>query len=182
MQPIKKVQQGFTLIELMIVVAIIGILAAIAIPAYSDYVTRSKVTEVVTVGSAAKTTLSEYYISTGSFPAVDDAAKAGLNTNAAQSNFIADSGITYSVTDASNVAVVYTFSGDGIGNSDLNNQSLSMNAAGSSNGVKWTCTVSAESIFKYVPANCRNTTPAEEDDDNNEEEPEEPAEPAEPEA
>ena len=57
----RKVQQGFTLIELMIVVAIIGILAAIAIPQYQDYTIRAKVSEGVAVGSSAKVTVSENY-------------------------------------------------------------------------------------------------------------------------
>ena len=61
----KKIQQGFTLIELMIVVAIIGILAAIAIPAYSDYTERAKVSELVTLGSACKASVSEYYQAQG---------------------------------------------------------------------------------------------------------------------
>ncbi|WP_090255633.1 pilin [Ectothiorhodospira marina] len=67
-------QQGFTLIELMIVVAIIGILAAVAIPAYQDYTARAKVSEGISLASAARTAVSEHVLSTSNFPDSNNAA------------------------------------------------------------------------------------------------------------
>src|SRR5678815_488728 len=78
----KKIQKGFTLIELMIVVAIIGILAAIAIPAYSDYTERAKVSELVTLASACKASVSEYYQAQGTFPTDNNAAGCGTTSTA----------------------------------------------------------------------------------------------------
>ena len=77
----KRMQQGFTLIELMIVVAIVGILAAIALPAYQDYTVRAKVSEGIARLDEAKTSVAEYYSSNSAFPA--GAATAGFNTLAA---------------------------------------------------------------------------------------------------
>jgi type IV pilus assembly protein PilA len=73
----KRVQQGFTLIELMIVVAIIGILAAVALPAYQDYTVRAKVSEAVVKGAEAKTSISEFFASQGHMPS--NLASAGVN-------------------------------------------------------------------------------------------------------
>jgi type IV pilus assembly protein PilA len=77
---LKQAQKGFTLIELMIVVAIIGILAAIAIPAYQDYTIRSQVTEGLNLAGAAKAAVAETYAQTGIFPTTNSAA--GLANNA----------------------------------------------------------------------------------------------------
>src|SRR5580698_9766883 len=74
----RTVQKGFTLIELMIVIAIIGILAAIAIPAYQNYTIRSQVTEGLSLADGWKTSISEYYAQNGSFPSNSTTTAAGV--------------------------------------------------------------------------------------------------------
>jgi type IV pilus assembly protein PilA len=141
-----KKQQGFTLIELMIVVAIIGILAAIAIPAYQDYTIRSKVSEVLVLASAARTSVAEYYISTGHMPVSTSAA--GINTNAAQSQFV--SNIAFA-TSAGGSELTYTLQNLG---GTANATTLIYQVTGSTDGVKVDCT-GGTLPPKYRPANCR---------------------------
>jgi type IV pilus assembly protein PilA len=94
-----KLQKGFTLIELMIVVAIIGILAAIAIPAYQDYTIRAQVSEGMTLAAAAKAAVSETYSNTGDAPV--DRADAGMSANAdeTQGKYVASVEVTDGAID-----------------------------------------------------------------------------------
>ncbi|MGH8488235.1 MAG: pilin [Gammaproteobacteria bacterium] len=140
----KKYQQGFTLIELMIVVAIIGILAAIAIPAYQDYTVRSKVTEVAVAASACKTSVSEFAQSNGALPTTTTAA--GCSSNATQyvtSLAVGAAGVITVVPNAANI-------GGGITGNFL----LTPTYAASTGTVAWQCT-SSTIQDKYLPANCR---------------------------
>ncbi len=130
----------------MIVVAIIGILAAIAIPAYQDYTIRTKVSEVMVVASAAKNSASEYYITMNVLPA--NVNQAGINTSPNQSNYISAINVT---TAGSVINLFYTLTALG---TDVNGDTLIFQGTGSPDGVKWTCT-GGTLDQKFRAANCR---------------------------
>jgi len=143
----KKFQKGFTLIELMIVVAIIGILAAIAIPAYQDYTVRAKVSEAINFAAAAKSAVSESIISNAGTLPTDNAA-AGLSGAATITTAIVES---VTVEDG-----VITVAVQGT-NSTMDNQSLVFTPTYTEAvGVEWACAASDAGVYKYVPSNCRN--------------------------
>ena len=139
----KRVQQGFTLIELMIVVAIIGILAAIALPAYQDYIIRSKVTELAIAGDACKNSVSEYYQSLNAFPPTF--ATSGCSNQVTK--YV--SGLT--VAAGTGVITVTSAIPGGAGVFVL---SPTVVASGQ---IDWACTpaVGTTILQKYLPANCR---------------------------
>lgn len=143
----KQVQKGFTLIELMIVVAIIGILAAVALPAYQDYTTRAKVSECVGMISACKTAVTEYYSSQGQMPT--SASLAGCaEDDATNSQYCAPA-----VVDGTDIRVeVQTSAGvDAACDLILTPQGADANGSPISG---WVGSTACDN--KYVPANFRS--------------------------
>lgn len=151
MQHMKTVQKGFTLIELMIVVAIIGILAAIAIPAYQDYTVRAKMSEAISLGSASKTSISEYYVSEGIMPASETAA--GIDPTGTVYGTSVVNQINYARTSTS-VGVI-TIDLEAFGGSINQGDDFTLTGTGSAAGVTWDCAVGNGLDSKYLPANCR---------------------------
>lgn len=145
----KKAQQGFTLIELMIVVAIIGILAAVAIPAYQDYTVRAKVSEVVLMGSAAKTLLYEEYASEGDMPAATDTIITEQDTQLELVNTIDTALYTRNSTAESQWQLTLANVG---GTADT--KTMIFVYTGGAAGLSLTCTGGTLEP-KYRPANCR---------------------------
>ena len=142
----QNVQKGFTLIELMIVVAIIGILAAVAIPAYQDYTKRAKMTEVLGFLDMSKNAVAETFQATGTLPTTNSAA--GLAA-------AADITSTYVESVTVGAAGVITAAIKGTNDATLDAATIAMTPTGSEAGITWACAVSNVALNKLMPANCR---------------------------
>jgi type IV pilus assembly protein PilA len=137
-------QEAFTLVEIMIVIAIIGILSMIAIPAYKDFTVRSKISEGLSLAAGAKTSVIEYYQTQGNWPISN--ANAGLpSADHIKGEFVK------SVAIEGNKVVVTFGSGAGEG---LSQRNLIMTAVDNSGSISWTC--HADKIEnRFLPPNCR---------------------------
>ena len=145
------VHKGFTLIELMIVVAIIGILAAIALPAYQDYTVRTKVTEGLNLAAAAKLAVAESFQSNGTVPENNQDAGLPVDTTIA-------SKYVKSVTVGSKGKISITYSDKIGGKPDMNGAvvPLTPDTTTKEGSITWVCAIGDSSKFKFVPAECRN--------------------------
>jgi len=138
---VRTAQKGFTLIELMIVVAIIGILAAIAIPAYQDYTVRARVTEGLSLASAAKTLVSEN-------------AASGVAFNSGENQPAATGGVTSVVIGATGlITITYTALAGG-GTIIMTPTPALVVGTPPADRISWSCTAGTLAD-KYRPANCR---------------------------
>ncbi|MET3516922.1 type IV pilus assembly protein PilA [Pseudacidovorax sp. 1753] len=147
----RTAQKGFTLIELMIVVAIIGILAAVALPAYQDYTVRARVSEAMVLGSAAKTLVGENAANAASSLSLGfNSASVASTKNVASMTVDGTSGVIAITTTAAAGSVVLTLTPKSGG------QAISANTPPTSQ-ITWTCSTTSDK-FKYVPSECRNAT------------------------
>ena len=155
----KRLQQGFTLIELMIVVAIIGILAAVALPAYQDYTVRAKMSEVILAMSACRTSITEVYQSGGSTPTANSwgCEQTGSSKYVAAVTTSADGAVTATVTAISSsvdgsLVTLIPLAGPAPG-------TVATWTVNSGTGLfGWRCGVSGDGTTanpKYLPGSCR---------------------------
>lgn len=142
----RAAQSGLTFIELMIVVAIIGFLATVLVPGYQAYSTRAQIAEVLVIADTAKTTLSEYYMTSINMP--NSGEQANINLSAAQSQYVDSISFSTTSTTATIVYTIANISGD----ADL----AFYGEAESDGSISWVCNSPATTLpNQFLPQICR---------------------------
>ncbi len=142
----RNIQRGFTLIELMIVIAIIAILAAIAIPAYQDYVIRSQVSEGLSLAEGAKTAVWDYVSNNGRMPSNNESAGLPATPESIAGKYVS------SVTIAGGlITVAYNTPKS---NSNLQSSTLLLSPITHAGSIEWKCSATAKP--QYLPSSCRS--------------------------
>ncbi|HFA7549145.1 TPA: pilin [Neisseria gonorrhoeae] len=149
-------QKGFTLIELMIVIAIVGILAAVALPAYQDYTARAQVSEAILLAEGQKSAVTEYYLNNGKWP--EDNDKAGVaSASEIKGKYVKE-------VEVKNGVVTATMKSDGV-NKEIKGKRLSLWAKREAGSVKWFCGRPVQRTAKdgtdaietkHLPSTCRD--------------------------
>ncbi len=146
----RKNQRGFTLIELMIVVAIIGILAAIAIPMYLDYSTRSQIAEGLNLAGGAKTAATEFYQDRGVFPTNN--AEAGLDAPGnINGNYVTSVSVSRESATSGVVTILYGNDAHPL----INGENVILTATDNVGSVGWACASGGIIMAKHLPSACR---------------------------
>jgi type IV pilus assembly protein PilA len=149
----RQLQQGFTLIELMIVVAIIGILAAVALPAYQDYTVRAKISEVILAASSGRTAVAETYSQKNTM--LLSAASMGVQSQS--SKYVAS--VTYTGTSATVGDIIVTTSTDASLPTEVQSKTVVLRgtANATTGQVIWTCGAGTSPVLaKYRPSSCKD--------------------------
>ncbi|HGT4389931.1 TPA: pilin [Neisseria meningitidis] len=165
-------QKGFTLIELMIVIAIVGILAAVALPAYQDYTARAQVSEAILLAEGQKSAVTEYYLNHGEWPANNSSAGVATSASDIKGKYVQK-------VEVNNGVVTATMLSSGV-NKEIQGKKLSLWAKRQDGSVKWFCgqpvtrakaatddgvtatgTDAAKKIdTKHLPSTCRDASDA----------------------